>query len=191
MSRWQALPARSRALGVLLGVSLLATLWAASQTSPEADDDAVALAPRAAAQRAAPRPASVSGGMSGAVTAPAATWPEPPAVRAPWPRIAQASAWGPPPVPQAPVVQAQRAAVPQAEAASGPQSAPPFPYTLIGRLEDGPLTQALLASPRRTLGVKPQDVIDGQWRVDRVDAAGVTLTWLPGGQALTLALRPS
>jgi hypothetical protein len=37
--------------------------------------------------------------------------------------------------------------------------------------------------------VSARDVIDGQWRVDAVDAQTLSLTWLPGGQPQTLTLR--
>lgn len=186
LTRWHAMAPRSRALGLLLAVSLLATLWAAFQSTPEPEDSGVALAPRKAMARAplsagAPTKAAGEG-----------AWPAPPAARRAWPHAGQVMAWGPPP-PPAPVASKAPPPASVAEAPAGPPPAPPFPYTLIGRLEDGPLTQALLSSPRRTLGVKAKDVIDGQWRVDAVDAAGLTLTWLPGGQTLTLTLasRPS
>lgn len=184
MTRWQALSPRSRALMALLAVSLLATLWAASQSSDEeAGAEAALLAPRKAAVRAVPPAAGAPVNH--------AAWPAPPAAREPWPRVSQVAAWGPPP----PAAVVTKASQPQPvdAAPAGPPPAPPFPYTLIGRLEDGPLTQALLSSPRRTLGVKANDVIDGQWRVNSVDAAGLTLTWLPSGQTLilTLAARPS
>lgn len=189
MKRWQDLPPRSRALLALLTVSVLATLWAAFQQAPDEVDSGVALAPRKTAARAAP---GTAGGVPAPTAAPLA-WPMAPAARQAWPRLASASAWGPPPPPPAPVAGKAKATQAADEAPAGPPPAPPFPYTLIGRVEDGPVTQALLSSARRTLGVKPKDVVDGQWRVDAVDAAGLTLTWLPSGQTLTLTLasRPS
>jgi hypothetical protein len=48
-----------------------------------------------------------------------------------------------------------------------------------------------LAGTTRTLGARAGDVIDGQWRVESVDAAGVALLWIPGGQRQTLIYRPS
>ena len=68
--------------------------------------------------------------------------------------------------------------------------APAFPYTLIGQLDDG-RPQALLTGPLRSLAVAAGEVIDGQWRVDAVQAQGITLTWLPGGQRQTLGFKPS
>jgi len=63
---------------------------------------------------------------------------------------------------------------------------PDFPYTLIGRLDDGQ-ARALLTNRTRSFGAKAADVIDGTWRVDAVNADGVSLTWLPGGISRTLA----
>lgn len=183
-ARWRQLTPRARRLVGGLVLSLLAGLGVAVQDDA-ADDDGVALAPRAAAGRPVAAPA-----LPAATSNAPLAWPAAPRPRPPWPRVAGVQAWGPAAVPaaaQAPVPLAAEAA----PAPAGPPPAPPFPYTLIGRVEDGPLMQALLSSPRRTLGVKAKDVIDGQWRVDAVDARGVTLTWLPGGQALTLAMRPS
>ncbi len=68
--------------------------------------------------------------------------------------------------------------------------APPFPYTLIGQLDDG-RPQALLTGPLRSLAVGAGEVVDGQWRIDAVQAQSITLTWLPGGQRQTLGFKPS
>lgn len=77
-----------------------------------------------------------------------------------------------------------------ASAADKAVAAPAFPYTLIGRLDDGE-ARALLAGPTRSFGVTASDVIDGHWRVDAVPPRGLVLTWLPGGIKKTLALAPS
>jgi hypothetical protein len=70
-------------------------------------------------------------------------------------------------------------------ASAAPQP-PEFPYTLIGRLDDGQ-ARALFTNRTRSFGAKAADVIDGVWRVDAVDEDAVTLTWLPGGISRTLA----
>jgi len=77
-----------------------------------------------------------------------------------------------------------------AEVAQAPPQAPAFPYTLIGRVDDGE-PRALLSGPLRSFGVKAADVIDGQWRVDAVHAQGLTLTWLPGGIKTNIAFTAS
>lgn len=68
---------------------------------------------------------------------------------------------------------------------------PPFPYQWIGRLDDGSSApQALLAGPQRTIAARAGDTVDGHWRIDKVDATAVQLTWLPGPAAHTLRLPP-
>ncbi|HEX2009706.1 MAG TPA: hypothetical protein VJN44_02100, partial [Roseateles sp.] len=67
----------------------------------------------------------------------------------------------------------------------------PFPYQLIGRLEDGGQSLALLAGANRSISAKAGDVIDGQWRVERVGPAGLALIWLPAQQAQNISFRPS
>jgi hypothetical protein len=49
----------------------------------------------------------------------------------------------------------------------------------------------LLSNRTRSFGAKVADVIDGVWRVESVDADGVTLTWLPGGISRTLVFPSS
>ena len=68
---------------------------------------------------------------------------------------------------------------------------PKFPYTLIGRIDDAGQVHALLEGPQATLGVKAQDVVDGQWRIDSIGPTGLSVIWLPGGQRQLLAYRPS
>ena len=71
-----------------------------------------------------------------------------------------------------------------------PAQVPAFPYTLIGRLDDGE-AQALLAGPSRSFGVKAGEVIDAVWRVDAVQTQGLLLTWLPGSLKKTVAFTAS
>lgn len=87
----------------------------------------------------------------------------------------------PPPAPPAPTL---------AEVAPAPPQAPVFPYALIGRVDDGE-PRALLSGPLRSFGAKAADVIDGQWRVDAVQAQGLTLTWLPGSIKKNIAFTAS
>lgn len=167
-------------------VALLATLSAAAWLAMQ-DDEAggVELARSSRADGVVPVPAR----RPAAKAAP--DWPRTPAMRGsePWPfDTAQALSWVPraPPPPPAPPP-----AAPAPPAVAPAPQAPPFPYTLIGRIEDGGIVHALLGGADRTLGVKAQDVIDGQWRVDTIGASNVSLTWLPGGQQKTLSFRPS
>ena len=170
--------------GPVLVATLLATLAAAAWLASRDDEGAVEIAASGRTGRDAPRPPPRR------IDATAPAWPRPAAVRAsdPWPfDAALARAWVPAP-PPAPAV---TRAAPLAQTAPAVPQAPPFPYTLIGRIEDGSQVHALLGSPLRTLGVKVQDVIDGQWRVEAISASSLTLTWLPGGQRQDLPFRPS
>ncbi len=53
--------------------------------------------------------------------------------------------------------------------------APRFPHQWVGRFNDG----AVLSSPEATWVVRAGDVIEGQWRVERVDERRMSLTYLP------------
>lgn len=161
-----------------LRLALIATLAAAvvvsmldSDDDPRPEPSAKPVRPAAARPSAAPQPAA---------------WPLPlrPNTSAAWePPPAQAlAAWTvfrPPPPPR------------PEPAASAPPAAPPFPYVLIGRIEDGGVTRALMSGPHRTLDAKAGDVIDGQWRVEDVRGDGLDLLWLPGGLRQTLSYRPT
>jgi hypothetical protein len=67
--------------------------------------------------------------------------------------------------------------------------APPFPYQLIGQLTQGDQLHALLNGPNRTLSVQAGDVVDGLWKVERVDPGGLVLVWLPAQLRQTIAFR--
>jgi hypothetical protein len=183
-----------RTLVGLLVATLAATAWVAWQGDDEAADLAVAgRAPSDAEPTVARQPAARMRRDAPAIDV-VLPWPTPLAARpaADWGfEPARARAWVPPPPPppapppRAPVV------VATAGAASAPPQAPAFPYQLIGRVEEAGVAHALLAAPGRTLGVRASDVLDGQWRIDAVDAQGLALTWLPGGQRLQVPFRSS
>jgi len=175
-----------RALYAALLLSLCATAWLAFQ--PDDGDSRTAPLARESTARPAPVGASTGAGRSPRALTP---WPAPPKARdaTPWPIGSGALAgWSPPPPPPAPPPVVSRVV---ADATPAAPTAPAFPYQLIGRLEgDGPAT-ALFNGPLRTLSVKAQDTIDGQWRVEAVLPTGVSLLWLPGGQKQIVAFRPS
>jgi hypothetical protein len=121
-------------------------------------------------------------------------WPSSPwRASADWPRLSGRDGWDPPapPAPPAPPRQPARA---EAAPASAPPAAapatPPLPYRWIGRIDDALGAQALLAGPTRTVAVRVSDVLEGQWRVDAVHEATVTLSWLPTGEQQVLSFRP-
>ena len=167
--------ARGRRLVLATIVTLAATVWAAMQ-----DDDSPASAPPPRASNRVPQGVAESG--------PVAPWPELPHAdaRPAWREALPQglAAWGPPPPPPPPPA---AATAPEVPAIAQP---PEFPYTLIGRLDDGQ-PRALLTNRTRSFGAKAADVIDGTWRVDAVQPDGVTLTWLPGGISRTLAFPSS
>jgi len=175
---------RRKRLALALAATAAATLWAALQ--PDSPVPAPASRDRASAAPNAGVSAANTQPRQNAASAPG--WPEPTRPRSDWPAVpARAgAAWSA--VIAAPAAVAPRPAA-AASAADKPVEVPPFPYTLIGRLDDGE-ARALLAGPTRSFGVKASDVIDGQWRVDAVPPRGLVLTWLPGGIKKTLALAP-
>lgn len=73
---------------------------------------------------------------------------------------------------------------PQVEAE--PPKAPPFPYGWVGRfIDDTP--RAVIAGQSATWVFKQGDVMEGQWRFDRIQERQLTVTYLPLGQSQTLA----
>lgn len=163
---------------VRLALAAAATLAVTVYTALQTDDEATS------PERSAATPPRGSRPTAPAAAKVATSWPDPPraGLRPAWPAATPlgVAAWGPPASAAAPA-SASAATL----AAAVPPQAPPFPYTLIGRLDDGE-PRALLSGARRSLGAKAADVIDGDWRVDAVTPQGVTLTWLPGGIKKTI-----
>ena len=111
------------------------------------------------------------------------------------------SAWqalSPPAPPPAPVAEIR-----QAEA-EPPAQAPPFPHKWIGRFIDeaadggqtrepatpaAPVRRAIVAGPASTWVLREGDVIEGQWRVDKIGDQTLALTYLPLHQPQTVAMK--
>jgi len=175
-------PARRKWLFGAAIATLAACAWVAWQPDESTEPARRPTTGRAASGTTAARPAALPSPEP-------AVWPEPPSSTAhgtwPEPTAEGLVAWEPPAPPAPPAAPAPlKAAAPNEPAPVPP--APPFPYTLIGQIDDG-VRMALLAGPRRSIGVKANDLIDTQWRVDQVDAEGLTLTWLPSGEKKTIA----
>ncbi len=66
-------------------------------------------------------------------------------------------------------------------AASGATAAPARPAR--------PIQRAVLAGPVATWVVKEGDVIEGQWRVDRIQDRSMSLTYLPLQQSQTVSMK--
>lgn len=80
------------------------------------------------------------------------------------------------------------AAVPALAASEVPPTVPAFPYKWIGRMQDTAGDQAFLAGPQSTLSVKDGDLIDRQWRVERVGDQQLTVVWLATGAVVQVRL---
>lgn len=97
-------------------------------------------------------------------------------------RFAWASMQAPPPPPV-------RAAAPAQDLEPPPPMAPRFPHAWVGRFDDEDAQRAVLAGPQSTWVVRVGDVIEGQWRIDRIQDRSMSLTYLPLQQQQTLAMR--
>jgi len=82
----------------------------------------------------------------------------------------------PPPPPPAPV----------APPPPPPPTAPPLPFTLIGKANENGVWEVYLARAGKTYIVKPKTVIDGTYRVDAIAPPLLTLTYLPLNQVQQL-----
>lgn len=120
-----------------------------------------------------------------------------------WPRQKLASNYGwepvaaPPPkaLPTKPVVVVAPPQPPPEP--QGPPPAPPFPYQMVGLLEQDGSTSAWLTSGASSTGaggstrtVVPEQVLDGRWRVDAISPRGLSVTWLETGQTLQIKYAP-
>jgi hypothetical protein len=67
-----------------------------------------------------------------------------------------------------------------------PPSAPPLPFTYIGKSVGDGAWEVYLARGDLTYLVRERSVLDGAWRVDRIAPPTLTLTYLPLNQVLQL-----
>ncbi len=167
---------------LMLG-ALTATLTATGYLALQPDVEA----PVAALPAARRLPATPTGSQSPARLASPAAYRQPEHARSEgWTAMSPAAlaAWAPPVTPPRPQ--------PPPAAASGDPAKPrppAFPYRWIGLLmQDGQAT-ALLDSSQRSLGVQAGQVLNQQWRVERISADRIDLIWLPTGDAVTLDKR--
>lgn len=103
-------------------------------------------------------------------------------------RIALAWEPAPPPPPTPAALAAQKAAAARAANPPPPQ-APPLPFKVIGRFEDGRFHVGIAQSGQVTYVMRKGDVIDGNYRVEEVTQKEVTLMYLPLKIKQTLALE--
>lgn len=151
---------------VVLFTALAATLALSAWLATRPDEGVTS----AAAVAVRPRPG---------VEAPSPTIRQRPRTAWPLAEPAALAAWSAPAPPLPP---------PAASTPARP-AAPPFPYKWIGRLEEGESAQALLSGPQRSFGARAGEVLDGRWRIERVAATKLELTWLPTGDPVAVELR--
>lgn len=152
-------------LGSLLAATVVASLWLdddGGDNSSGVVAEAKADAPRAERRQAAPEMLAL-----GALRRqPAADKPD---------DLFAAKSWYVPPPPPRP----------------GPPpapTAPPLPFAYMGRMVEDGRTTVFLTQQDRNYAAKIGDVLDGTYRVDGIDAGGVTLTYLPLNTQQTLAI---
>jgi hypothetical protein len=80
-------------------------------------------------------------------------------------------------------------AAPAAVAPPPPKpSAPPFPYTFIGAMQDGPTRTLYLTRSDRVVIARSGQVLDGLYHVDSIGAQALTVTYLPLHQQQVVSL---
>jgi hypothetical protein len=85
--------------------------------------------------------------------------------------------WNPPPPPPPP---------PQPAGPPPPPTAPPLPFTVIGKAQSNTGWEAYLSRNDQVYVVRAGDVLDGTYRVDAVAPPMLTLTYLPMNQVQQL-----
>lgn len=148
-------------------------------TSPNAISPAAPASNPAAAVQA-----SLQSGLSGwlARRTEAATLPPARPMTAATPSAWSAQLPPPPPAPRR-----------VAQEAPPPPMAPRFPHAWVGRFNDEsaprPLQRAVVSGPVSTWVVSAGDVIEGQWRVDRIQGHTMSLTYLPLQQSQIVSMK--
>ena len=62
-----------------------------------------------------------------------------------------------------------------------PPTAPPLPYVFMGRFEQGGNQLVILTRGNRVVTAAQGDVLENSYRIDRIEASKVTMTYLPLG----------
>lgn len=163
----------------LFGVLAAVVAWSGwlafdDSASPARDDAADLLPPARPAQpsRATPAPAP-------AATATATATATGPRLALSRTNLFPEQTWyvappPPPPPPPAPYVPPP------------PPEAPPLPYSYIGRWQEGGNTTFYLARGELPVSVRAGQVLDGVWKLEAVDDAGLNFVYLPLNQTRRL-----
>ncbi|MBL8470179.1 MAG: hypothetical protein KF778_02715 [Rhodocyclaceae bacterium] len=157
---------RRRWLGVLLGLTLLATWYVAQMdegAAPERGEPGAGPVERRRAHAAAallPVKRPPFAAAEADLFAPASFEPPPP----PPPKIV-----APPPRP-----------VP-----------PPLPFRYVGRLVEEGVARVFVTRGNTTLMLAAGQVVDGQWKVEAISGFDVSFIYLPLGERVSMAARSS
>lgn len=89
-----------------------------------------------------------------------------------------ARSWTPPPPPPPP-------------ATTEVPTAPPLPFTFLGKKLEGQGWEIYLSRGEQTLVVKRGTVLDGVWRADQIEPPLLSMTYLPLGQSRSLPIGDS
>lgn len=84
--------------------------------------------------------------------------------------------WNPPPPP------------PPAPTPPPPPSAPPLPYAFIGKKLEGETWEIYLTRGDQTFVAREGEVLEGTYRVDKIQPPSLTMTYLPLGQVQSLSI---
>jgi len=87
--------------------------------------------------------------------------------------------WNPPPPPPPP------------EQPAPPPVAPPLPYTFLGKKLEGDAWEVFLARGEQTFVARASQVLENDWRVDKIAPPTLTLTYLPLDLPQTLSIGDS
>lgn len=72
-----------------------------------------------------------------------------------------------------------------------PPTAPPLPFTYMGKLLSGPEAKVFLALGDRNLVLREGDTVDSIYRVEKIDANAITLVYVPLDQRQTIVTGES
>ena len=84
--------------------------------------------------------------------------------------------WNPPPPPPPP------------EQPAPPPAAPPLPYAFLGKKLEGDTWEVFLSKAEQTFVARAGQVLENDWRVDKIAPPTLTLTYLPLGLPQTLSI---
>ena len=74
---------------------------------------------------------------------------------------------------------------------AAPPPAPPLPFTYLGKWTERDRVAVVLSKEGRSYVAHANDILDGAYRVDRIEPTRVTMTFLPLGAQQTLEFGPS